>query len=278
MASGGSSTGGAASGGSSTGGSGGGAVGTILWRDSLQTGSNPWGFDELLVERPTEVEIVGSDARGANLSRVGDPAGGAGFAMRHLCTFDQAGCRSEIGVWSFQNSAFNTQAKSAQGVWVAVEMYFPTVVTAGGEDFPWLNIWDWHSTDNGGGNRWATSPGVMLAHDGSMRLRFEWGGPSYDVNGDPTPYSTLALPVGRWVDVEMHYVWSTSPVKIDIWIDGQAALSVTGVTKRSSHSAIETYSKWYGAQNDGARSWTPSPTTRYTRNVRIANARIWPQK
>lgn len=266
-------TGGMASGGASSGGApatGGAAGSTIVWRDGIQSGTASWGFNELLVERPIDNAIVGSDARGGNLSRVTDPAGGAGYAMRHLCAFDQAGCRSEIGIWSFENAVFSAQAKSAAGVWVAMEWYFPAVVRAasGGG---WLNLWDWHSLDTNGGNRWHTSPGLMLAEDGSMKVRWEWGGDAQNVNTE-TPFTTMALPVGRWVDVEMHYVWTTTRTRLELWVDGQLALTTDGVTRRTSAGVVEMYSKWYGS------NWTPSPAVRYTRNVRIGTGRIWPQK
>jgi len=253
--------------------------GTILWRDSLQGGgARDWGFNGLEIERNDQV-ITGSDAMGANLTRVADPLGGSGYALRHFCTFDQKGCRAQAGIWGFDNTTFGTQAKKPEGVWVAMEWYFPMAITAGGDEIPWLSVWDWHSTDGeSGGNRWHTSPGMMLARDGSMKVRWEWGGDAEQINR-VSSWSTMPLPVGRWFDIEMHYTWATSGATLELWIDGQLALQQTGVaTRRSSHTVVETYSKFYGSQNDGTRPWAPMPATRYTRNVRVANGRIWPQQ
>jgi hypothetical protein len=181
---------------------------TILWTDDIQTGDLPWGFDGVGVEHPIDTEVIPDDANGANLSRVLDPLSGGGYALRHYATFDTGGSRSQAGIYSFANAAFSDQAKSAEGVWVAQEWYFPDAIGAGGDAVPWINLWDWHSTDAGGGNRWHTSPGLMLCEDGSMRVRWEWGGPANDIN--PTSEdSTIPLPVGEWFDIEMYYQWTT---------------------------------------------------------------------
>ncbi len=265
-------TGGVSTGGSSSGGAGGQVASTVIWRDSLQTGSGQWGFDEILCERDSRTVSCSSAA--SALTRVTDPVG-TGFALRHVCTFDQIGCRSEAGLWSFRNTAFGAQAKKPEGVWVAMEWYFPVAVTAGNDDVPWVNTWDWHSTDGeSGANRWHTSPGLMLHEDGSMRARWEWG----DDHNRESAWTGTGLPVGRWFDIEMHYTWSTSAT-LELWVDGQAVLKQTDVkTRQASHTVVEMYDKWYGAQNDGSRPWSPSPATRYTRNVRVGNGRIWPQK
>jgi hypothetical protein len=247
----------------------------ILWTDSLQTGSFPFGFDGWEVEYPGDNPIEpDDDANGASLTRVPNPLSGGGFAMRHFGTFDAEGARAQAGIWSFENEAFARQAMSPEGVWIAQEWYFPEAVDAGGDDVPWLSVWDWHSTDDGGGDRWHTSPGLMIHEDGSMRVRWEWGGAAGEINPE-SAYSTIAMPVGEWFDVEMHYVWSSGPTTLTLWINGELALEQSGVqTRASGHSVVETYIKWYGS-TQGATDWNPTPTIRYTRNVRIASERIW---
>jgi hypothetical protein len=233
----------------------------------------PWGFDGMAVEHPIGTDVTPGDGSGANLSRVADPLGGVGFALRHFATLDDGGSRAQAGIYSFANPAFAAQAKSAAGIWVAQQWYFPQALTARGDDVPWLNLWDWHSTDDGGDNRWHTSPGLMLAEDGSMRVKWEWGGPAGSLNPD-SGLSSVALPVGRWVDVEMHYTWTTGRTTLSLWIDGVLALEQSGVqTRASSHSVVETYMKFYGSSNGGA-AWSPAPAVRYTRNVRFAAQRI----
>jgi hypothetical protein len=241
----------------------------IVWTDMLQTGSSPWGFDGLEIEHPIDNPVDPDDANGANLSRVPDPLGGGGYALRHFGIFDDGGSRAQAGIWSSSNDAFAAQAMSPEGVWVAMEWYFPEVMRAEGA---WLNLWDWHSLDDDGGNRWHTSPGLMLDEDGSMLVRWDWGGDAGDINPQ-SDRSSIPLPVGEWFDVEMHYVWTTSGATLSLWIDGELALEQTGVqTRRSSHRIVETYIKFYGQADS---TWTPTPSVRYTRNVRIARERIW---
>jgi len=254
-------------------GSAGSARGSILWSDLIQdSGSVLWGFDGMAVERPIGTPVSPSDAAGANLSQVADPAGGGGLALRHFGTFDGAGARAQVGLWSFANPAFDAQAKSPEGVWVAQEWFFPEAIDAGGDDIPWINLWDWHSTTAGGAERWDTTPGLMLAEDGSMRVRFEWGA-TWMIN-PASESSTVSLPVGRWFDVEMHYTWTTSTTTVSLWIDGELALEQSGVqTADVGHSVVEMYSKFYGSSQWGT-PWSPTPSIRYTRNVRVSDGPI----
>ncbi len=252
----------------------GGTPATILWSDEIQTGASPWGFDGLSVQHPIGTVVFPDDANGANLSRVADPLLGGGFALRHFATFDTGGSRSQAGIYSFANTAFGDQARSAEGVWVAQEWYFPAALGAGGDYLPWINLWDWHSTDPGGGNRWHTSPGLMLQEDGSMQVQWHWGGPANSINPSSS-VSTLALPVGEWFDIEMYYQWTTGTTTISLWINGVLAIEQSGVqTRAPSHETVETYVKFYGS-TQGGTAWSPTPSVRYTRNVRVAGERIW---
>jgi PKD repeat protein len=246
----------------------------VLWRDSIQTAAAaPWGFSQIAVEHPIGTRVTPGDGSGANLSRVANPLPGGGFALRHFATFDNGGTRSQAGIYSFANPAFERQAKSPEGVWVAQEWYFPQAITARGDAVPWLNLWDWHSTASGG-NRWHTAPGLMLAEDGSLRVRWEWGGPAGALN--PTSaWSSIPLPVGEWFDIEMHYRWSAGRTTLTLWINGVQALQQANVqTRAAAHDTVETYVKFYGSRNGGT-PWSPTPTVKYTRNVRVAGQRIW---
>jgi hypothetical protein len=107
-----------------------------------------------------------------------------------------------------------------------------------------------------------------------MRVKWEWNGPAGALNPD-TGLSRLAMPIGRWFDVEMHYTWTTGKTTVSLWIDGVLALEQSGVTTRAaSHTNLETYMKFYGSSNGGT-PWSPTPAVRYTRNVRFAGQRIW---
>lgn len=254
-----------------------GAPPVILWHDDIQAGTDPlMGFHGLGVEHPIGTRVPPADANGANLSRVPNPLPDGGYAMRQLGVLDPGGARSQTGIFGETHPAFGAQARRPEGVWVAQEWYFPEALRApsGGG---WLSVWDWHSADaTTRDHRWHTAPGLMVAGDGSMRLQLVWGnGVMHDINGDG-PTSTLAMPVGRWFDIEMHYEWRDSrTATIQVWIDGQLALEQRNVqTRASSHGLVETYMKWYGSTFQGG-AWSPDPALKYTRNVRVAGARIW---
>jgi hypothetical protein len=260
------------SGGAGTGGETGGPK--ILWSDDFHITVQPWGLDGAGVEHPIGTSVTPSDANGVNLSPVPDPLGGTGFALRHFATFDTGGSRSQGGLYGDVNTIFGNQAKKPEGIWVAQEWYFPEAISASGDPYCWINLWDWHSIDSNRGNRWATAPGLMLARDGSMKVVWEWGS---GINPN-SQYSSIAMPVGRWFDIEMHYVWSeTATVTLSLWIDGQLALEQSGVkTKAASHQIVETYLKFYGStQGQSHGPWVPTPSLKYTRNVRVAGERIW---
>jgi len=253
-----------------------GAAASILWQDDIQGTSALMGFSGFGLEHPIGTEVNGSDQEGANLSRVANPLPGGGHALRHLGVFDTGGSRAQAGLYGDATPAFGNQATRPEGIWVAAEIYFPEALIApsGGG---WLSIWDWHSIDAGTrGNRWHTAPGLMVASDGSMRLQLTWGqGTMHDINGDG-PTATIAMPVGRWFDLEMHYEWVDSPRgTIQVWLDGALILEQRNVqTRIASHAVVETYMKWYGSTFNGG-SWQPTPGIRYTRNVRVAGERIW---
>jgi hypothetical protein len=242
----------------------------IVWTDSIQSGSAPYGFSNLSTQRPIDVTVAPSDANGANLSRVPDPLGGGGYAMRHYGMFDRQGARSQLGLWG-GHGAFGDLARSGQPVYVAQEWYFPEALSS--DSWGWLALWDWHSTGpSWGENRWCAAPSVMLLSDGSMRAELKWGGDAANANGEVGARSSVGLPVGEWFDIEMRYQW-TEATTISVWVNGELFLEQSGVQTRASvHKFVETYTKFYGESNT---AWSPTPSIKYTRNVRISGARIW---
>jgi len=246
------------------------AVG-LIWADSIQSGGEPYGFDEFLTESPIDNVVTPRDGNGANLSRVPDPLGGPGYAIREYGNFAQGGARSELGLWSFNQPEFSALVLSGAPVYVAQEWYFPKAIDAGGDDWPWLNLWDWHSVSSS--DRWHTDPGLMLAKDGSMRVRWEWGGDPPNVESG---YSSIGFPVGEWFDIEMKYQWSSNKdVTLKLWVNGVLVLKEANVqTAAASHDNVEMYIKWYG-DDQGHTPWSPTPTVKYVRNVRISGQRIW---
>lgn len=269
-----SSTGGVNATGGTSATSGVGSAPRILWSDSIQTAASPWGLDGLGIEHPIGTEVTPNDSSGVNLSVVADPMSGTGLALRQLATFDTGGSRAQAGLYGDVNTIFGNQAKTSEGIWIAQEWYFPAALSAGGDASCWINLWDFHSIDADRGNRWHTAPGLILARDGSMRVGWEWGGAAR-INSN-SELSSIPMPVGRWFDIEMHYVWSEAPTAtITLWIDGQLALEQRGVqTRAASHQVVETYLKFYGSTSSSG-TWQPTPSLKYTRNVRIAAERIW---
>jgi hypothetical protein len=244
------------------------AVG-LVWTDSIQSGESPWGFDMLETQRPIDVLVPPSDSNGANLSRVLDPLGGGGYAMRHYGRFDQGGARSQLSLWS---GPLADLATGGQAVYVAQEWYFPEPLYT--DSWGWLSLWDWHSTGPGwGDNRWHTSPAIMLVTDGSMRIELVWGGTAGEINGQSGGVSSQGLPVGEWFDIEMRYQWTAGTTTITVWVNGERFLQQSGVqTRVSGHQYVEMYTKFYGASDS---TWSPAPSVKYTRNVRISGERIW---
>jgi len=244
----------------------------LVWTDSIQSGSPPFGFNDISTEYPIDNEVKASDANGANLSRVLDPLGSGDYAMRFYGALGTGGSRAQLSLWSFGNAAFGDLVTSGQPVYVAQEWYFPEAIDAGGDVWAWLNLWDWHSTAAGGDNRWHTAPGLMLNQDGSMRVAWQWGsGPTPD-----STWSTAPLPVGEWFDIEMRYQWSSnSDVTLQLWVNGSLILQQNNVkTAASNHQNVETYIKLYG-DDQGHTPWSPTPVIKYTRNVRVSGQRIW---
>jgi hypothetical protein len=251
----------------------------LVWSDSIQSGGGVYGFDQLGTEHPIGQTVTPSDANGANLSRVADPLGGPGYALRHYGVFDEDGARSQLGLYSFipSRQAFKDLALSGEPVFVAQEIYFPEAVEAGGEEWAvWLSILDWHTTKDGT-ERWDTAPGLMLKQDGSMRFQFAWGVRARQINGDTSQWSTIGMPVGEWFDLEMRWQFASSQTAtVSVWINGELALEQTGVqTAAPGNNVAEFYVKLYGGSMQGHAPWSPVAITKYLRNVRISGERIW---
>ena len=249
----------------------------LIWTDSIQSGGGLYGFDQLGTEHPIGTTVTPSDTNGANLTRVPDPLGGPGYALRQYGVCDEGGARSQLGLYSFsQNqSAFRDLALSGEPVYVAQEIYFPDTIDAGGDGWAWLALLDWHTTRDGG-DRWDTSPGIVLQQDGSMRFQFAWGFLARQVNGSNSDWSSIGMPVGQWFDLEMRWQFASSQTAtVSVWINGQLALEQTGVqTAGQGHNVAELYLKLYGS-DQGHTPWSPVGITKYVRNVRISGERIW---
>ena len=248
---------------------------SILWSDGIDENTAQWGFDWLETAYPigNTLSVTNNDALGASITRVVDPITGTGSALRLFGQFDAGGSKAQVGIFSFANTAFGNQAKSNDGIYVAQEWLFPQVLSANGDPWSWIDLLDWHSTGIDGADRWHSSPGLILARDGSMHAHFEWGGDAQYINQDSAD-SLLAFPVGEWFNIEMYYKWSATSADLRMWVNGDLFLEqLNVVTKASSHQNVEMYTKWYGS-DQGHTSWSPTPSVRYIRNIRISGSPI----
>eukprot|EP00662_Eupelagonemidae_sp_cell21_P056415 gene56415-25665_t len=99
----------------------------------------------------------------------------------------------------------------------------------------WLALWDWHTFGAGGQDRWHSSPGIGLTLDGKMKVTIGWGdrGTQYP---DLDPAALPSIPTEQWFTIEMHYTWSTTPVDVTVWLNGQEAFVYPNViTKDPAH-------------------------------------------
>jgi hypothetical protein len=58
-----------------------------------------------------------------------------------------------------------------------------------------------------------------------------------------------------------------------VWVNGELLVEQSGVqTRDPNHAYVEMYTKLYGESDS---TWSPTPSVKYTRNVRISGERIW---
>lgn len=250
---------------------------TVLWQDNVQTESN-WnsmgpGFFPV-VQQPIGTNLIGlgADNLGASLSRVRDPAGGPGYALRHYLDPFRGG-RAQYSMASWTNPAFGTMAQRGE-VWIEWEVYFPVVPSSSGPG-AWLSIMDFHSHGPNGEEWWATNGALMFASEalggtsndqGRLRMRDT-------TNTRFSNISTAGIPAGRWVKLQVHYIWSTSEVPITLYIDGVQSMTLRAITKHPVHTQLEFMMKLYGG-NVGAGVWAPNPIVYYSRNIKIGSGLI----
>lgn len=246
-----------------------------IWKDRIQEDEPMWGFDGIGVCNPGNIEVAPDDANGANLSRVPDPSGKPGYALRHFALLDKQGAyvRSQAGVYGSNHKEFNDAAESPTGVYLEQECYIPEVLSANSDGYSWLSLQDIHVTDADGANRsWLALP---VLQDGSMRAKLAWGGVLYNVNlnnGTPPPISAIPLSVRRPFIIKTHFIRSVEPTTIRVWFDNELALEWVGaINSIPSNRIVAYFVKLYGGvQHDNP--WTPTPTIRYSRNVKIRKA------
>jgi hypothetical protein len=217
------------------------------------------------------VKITCDAGNGADLSRVPDPAGGLGWAIRHYIIPSDGGGRAQVSTSTVGNPAFATQLANYSEIWIEQEMFIPAPVPSSEGNGSWISIMDFHTSDANGADRWHTNPGLFLC-SGALRcppseagklVARDW---KNKIFGGPTAES---VPVNQWFRLQVHFRWSTSPVPVTYYINGRQVLQITLPTKGSGHTALEWYSKLYGGGK-----WNPNPLVRYTRNVKFSGSFI----
>lgn len=222
----------------------------IIWQSDLNT--YPYGFDQIRCDYNGVMLKTPSDEAGANFSVV-DLDG-----QKAIRLFGKAPAwRSQGGVWSFQHKEIADQIAKPEGVKVKWQVKFGKPVNFSGT--AWGAICDIHSTAPGGADR--SIVGVNLSPTG-MFVRFNWVWGFFKVNPNQG-FSTIPVPVGRWSELELDFIWSEQPTTIRFRIDGQLALEQSGViTKFPSHTNVE----FYMAKNYGE---SPEGNTIHVRNARV---------
>ena len=243
----------------------------IIWHDTIQSDPNEWGL-HLGCEHPINgVKITCDAENGANLSRVPDPAGGSGWAIRHSIIPSHGGGRAQLSTSTLGNPAFATQLANYGEVWIEQEMFIPAPIPSSEGNGPWISLMDFHSSNANGAGRWHTNPGLFLCSEalrcppsetGKLVAR-DWKNKMF---GGP---SAKSVPINQWFRLQVHFRWSTSPVPVTYYVNGTQVLQITLPTKDSGHTVLEWYSKLYGGGK-----WTPNPLVRYTRNVRFSDSFI----
>jgi acyl carrier protein phosphodiesterase len=79
----------------------------------------------------------------------------------------------------------------------------------------------------------------------------------------------VKLPVGRWFKIRTHFIRSVAPTTVRVWFDDALALEWVGaINSVPSNKLVEYYVKLYGGVQR-ENPWTPTPTIRYSRNVKV---------
>lgn len=257
---------------------------TVLWQDNIQAGVDPWGFDEISREWPIDTPVAGSDAT-ADATKVADPGGGGGSAIRMISNHNDApgigGARVQLGVWSFGtgNEAFEAHALSGAKTFYSYECYIPgpSRISAIGNTIPWLSFGDIHTVQDGG-NRFDTQPGIFVVEAGTGQLKLEWHYAGMPDSADSDP--AFLMPLDQWFSLEWEWSFTTSADStFRLYLDGDLLIEQTGMrTADPGMNQVELYVKQYGDDQSGSggNPWSPDPTIRYVRNVRISDGQLFP--
>jgi hypothetical protein len=250
----------------------------LIWQDTIQSGgASPWNFSFNNCEHPIGTNVTCSDANGANLSIVNDPAGGPGKALRHYINTANGGGCAQAGVITWGDANFNNQLKTKGDVWIEQEVYIPSPAPSAALAGPWLNLVSFHSVSPT--LRWHTDPGLLFCSP-TFSIECPSGSNGKLVARNYTGLITagataLPVPVNQWFKLQIHWIWSTSPVPTDFYINGAKVLQIVAPTRESSaQDLVEWYSTWYGDDRGGA--WSPNPLIRYSRNVKVSDAPLTP--
>ncbi len=247
----------------------------LFWASTEQTTGKPWGFSDVVCEKPHDNRVSCSDANGVNASKVANPIAGGGFAIRQYGELNGPGegARSEPGIHTQDFPVWEAATTSGTQFYLAQELYFPSDIVGTGE-YPWLSIMDFHSVNVIGQNRYHTNPGFFIQNEldnppGNMYIGVAWA------NNNSGGVFSQPLPVGEWFDLEVSYRWTTSKNStLQAWINGTLVYTENNVqTANSSQSVLEWYSKLYGDDNDDSGpdgNWAQDPTIFYRRNIRAS--------
>ena len=170
-----------------------------------------------------------------------------------------------------RNAYLQKQFEDQGSIFIFAEFLFEDVLT--GDGSAWLSILDVSPSTDAGAPVFADLwPSLMVDPSGTMKLFLDWS--ALRSLGSTTPdsaLSTMAVPIGEWVEVELEYVRSSGAGATDgllrVYINDVLALEQAGIeTWRHGFPRFNAHLGMIGGSN-----WSPSPTEYFFRQAAVTN-------
>ena len=274
---GGSSNGGSSSSESSSGGAGGGG-GTftpppnIIWGASAETGNfSEWNGDGGgdVYRRLDDVDVTSSDAI-AEISQDQARSGqrSVKLSIRTDPAFYPNAAKAQVVRWNEprQNTDYY------YSVWFFIPQLFDVYPEGPDRGQGWLNMFQFHSVRDTGER---VHSGVVLFGRSNPIARTNYFelflSPDFGNNIDPLN-SPLAMPIGRWFNVEMRMKCAANGQGVvQVWQDGVQIFNLPNIT--TNQPDADAHCHWM--INAYGQFISPSPTVIYVDDVVISTGRVW---
>jgi len=208
---------------------------------------------------------------GPATDRVIDPLGTEPVWYSKATVAPSADMRRLIRGGRDRNAYLQKQFEDQGSIFMFAEFLFEDRLT--GDGSAWLSILDVSpSTDEGAPLFADFWPSLEVDRAGTMKLLLDWS--ALRLLGSTTPdsvLSTVAVPLGEWVEVELEYVRSSGQGATDglsrVYINGVLALEQTGIeTWRDGFPRFNAHLGMVGSSN-----WSPSLTQYFFRHAAVTN-------